>query len=435
MNTVTSQIASIKPVDTKKILYAMLFGMLAGLLLNFLKLPEEINTFLVDGVFKFGGQVFITLMKMLVVPVVFISLVCGASNLGDSRKIGRIGGKALLLYVLTTIMAIALGIFVATTFNIGSGAQLAHIQNNYTPPAPPSLFDTLLKMFPSNPIAAMAQGELMQIILFSILMGIAISFSGKQGQRVAAFLHDLNAVVATLVTMIFRLTPYGVFFLLTALFARVGFNLIMDLMSYFLTTITVLVFYGLAVNSFLLITLARLNPVTFFKKFYPVMVFAFSTSSSNATIPVNLEATEHKLGVKNSVASFLIPLGATINMNGTAIMQGIATVFIANVYNIDIGLSDYLMIVLIATVSAVGTAGIPGSGLITLIMVLNQVGIPADGIMLIIGVERLIDMTRTVVNIIGDSVTACIVAKSEDQFDQERYDDPNAAVRKGQVEL
>jgi Na+/H+-dicarboxylate symporter len=429
------EIASIKPVDTQKVLFAMLLGVIAGLALNFLQLPPKIDNFLVEGVFAFGGQVFITLMKMLVVPVVFVSLVCGASSLGHGGKIGRIGGKALLLYVLTTAAAISLGIFFAITLNIGSGAQLAHVKNTFAAPVAPSLFDTLLKMFPSNPIAAMAQGEMMQIILFSVLMGIAISFSGERGQRISDFLHNMNAVVATLVTMIFRLTPYGVFCLLASLFARVGFQLIGDLMGYFFTVLGVLILHGLVVNGFLLVLLGRLNPITFFKKFYPVMIFAFSTSSSTATIPVTLETTEYQLGVKRNVASFLIPLGATINMNGTAIMQGIATVFIAQVYGIEIGIAGYATVVLMATIAAVGTAGIPSVGLITLVMVLNQVGVPADGITLIIGVDRILDMTRTVVNTMGDAVVACVVAKSEDQFDQTVYDDPNAGPRKGDVEL
>jgi len=425
----STQAASIKPVDTKKILIGMLFGTIVGLILNFLQLPKPIDTFLVDGIFSFGGQVFITLMKMLVVPVVFISLVCGASSLGESGKIGRIGAKALFLYILTTAAAISLGIFFATTLNIGGSAQLAHVQSNYVAPPVPSLFDTFLKMFPSNPFAAMAQGEMLQIIIFSVLVGVAISFSGERGQRVADLLHNMNTVVATLVTMIFRLTPYGVFFLLASLFARVGFQLIGDLLGYFFTVVGVLILHGLVVNGFLLVVLGRLNPMMFFKKFYPVMVFAFSTSSSTATIPVTLDTTENKLGVAKNVASFLIPLGATVNMNGTAIMQGIATVFIAHVYGIEIGIAGYLTVVLMATIAAIGTAGIPSVGLITLVMVLNQVGVPADGITLIIGVDRLLDMTRTVVNTMGDAIVACIVAKSEDHFDQATYDDPNAGLQ------
>ena len=262
---------------------------------------------------------------------------------------------------------------------------------------------------------------MLQIIVFSLLFGAALAAAGEAGKRIGAIFRDLNEVVMHFITMMLQLAPYGIFCLVAVTFAQMGFNLIGQLFGYFSIVLLVLLLHLIVTYSLLLKFVGGLNPLMFFRKFYPCMLFAFSTSSSNASIPVVLETVEHKLGVKNSVASFIVPLGATINMDGTAIMQGVATVFIAHVYNVPIGLTGYLMVILMATLASIGTAGIPSVGLITLAMVLKQVNVPVEGIALIIGVDRLLDMARTAINVSGDAVVACIVAKSEKGMDTEVY--------------
>jgi Na+/H+-dicarboxylate symporter len=271
----------------------------------------------------------------------------------------------------------------------------------------------------------MVEGNMLQVIVFSILFGIAVALAGRPGEKVADLFSDLNEIIMKLIIILMDLAPYGVFCLMAKLFATLGFDTIGNLITYFLLVLFVLVLHGTATYPLMLKLLAGLNPLMFFRKMRPVMLFAFSTSSSNATLPVTLKTTTHHLGVRNNIASFTIPLGATINMDGTAIMQGVATVFIAQAYNIDLSFAQYLSVILTATLASIGTAGVPGVGLITLAMVLQQVGLPVEGIALIIGVDRLLDMTRTAVNVTGDCTVSCIVAKSEGEFDQSAFDDPN----------
>jgi Na+/H+-dicarboxylate symporter len=281
-------------------------------------------------------------------------------------------------------------------------------------------------MFPSNPVDAMAKGEMLQIIVFSVLFGLAIAMSGEAGVRVRSFFNDLNEVVMKLVGFMMALAPYGVFFLMAKLFTTLDMKDMGSLFWYFATVLFVLFFHGFLVYGTFLKVFGRLSPVMFFRKMKDAALFAFSTSSSNATLAVNMETTTKKLGVSNNIASFTIPLGATINMDGTAIMQGVATVFIAQVFQIELTTMDYLMVILTATLASIGTAGVPGVGLIMLAMVLQQVGLPVEGIALIIGVDRLLDMTRTAVNITGDAMVSCLVAKSENQFDAECFNNPDA---------
>jgi Na+/H+-dicarboxylate symporter len=367
-----------------------------------------------------GGKIFIAILKLLVVPIVFVSLVCGTCQLGDTKKFGRLAAKTVALYLFTTAFAITLAIIFASLFNIGGGADLA-TTSKFTAQQMPSLKQTILNIFPSNPVAAMAEGNMLQVIVFSILLGMAISWSGEKAQRIVKLFNEMNTVMMRMITMIIEFTPYGVFCLITLLFFKVGLDLIQQLLGYFLTVFFVLMVQLTITYPLLLKLLTRLSPFTFLRKLFPAMLFAFSTSSSNASIPVVLDRVENHLGVKNQIASFIIPLGATINMDGTAIMQGVATVFIAHSYNIDIGFAGYLMVVLTATLASIGTAGVPSVGLITLTLVLQQVGLPVEGIALIIGVDRLLDMTRTAVNITGDSMVACVVGNSEQQLDTDIY--------------
>jgi len=374
---------------------------------------QWLQIYFVDGFADVVGQIFIKLLKLLVVPMVFVSLVCGAASLGGHNRMGIMAGKALALYFLTTAVAITLAIFFAVIFQPGVGINIA-TDTNYIAPVAPSIKDTLINIFPSNPVASMVEANMLQVIVFSILFGIAISrTTGEAGKSILHFFENLNEVILRLVMILMQFAPYGVFCLLVKLFAGLGWGAVISLSQYFFLVLLVLVVHAFGVYGFLLKILTGLSPVIFFKKMWKVAVFAFSTSSSNATLPINLRTVEHDLGVDNKVASFSIPLGATINMDGTAIMQGVATVFIAQAYHIDIGIVGYLTVILTATLASVGTAGVPSVGLVTLAMVLQSVGLPAEGVALIIGVDRFLDMVRTAVNVTGDSMVSVIVAKSE----------------------
>ncbi|GAB4392124.1 MAG: dicarboxylate/amino acid:cation symporter [Gammaproteobacteria bacterium] len=406
---------------TTRIMIAMLTGIAFGALLHIFGSwhPEKMSV--IRDVLDIGGKIFIITMKMVIVPVVFVSLVCGTCNLGEAKRFGNLALKTIFLYLVTTALAITLALFFAALFNIGANGDLSIPASHFTAQKAPTLKETIINIFPANPIASMAEGNMLQVIVFSILFGMAIAWSGKHGERIGEIFKDLNEVVMKLISMLVHFAPYGVFCLISLLFAKIGFDLIYELLGYFITVVIVLMVQLLIVYPALLQFLARLNPFTFLRKMLSAMLFAFSTSSSSVSIPVVLETVEHKLGVKNSIASFIIPLGATINMDGTAIMQGVATVFIANVYHINIGLSGYLTVVFTATLASIGTAGVPGVGLITLITVLQQVGLPIEGIALIIGVDRILDMIRTAVNITGDASISCIVAKSEKALDENKY--------------
>ncbi len=382
--------------------------------------------FFVDGLFHIGGQIFIASLKMLVVPLVFISLVCGTCSLSDPKKLGRLGGKSILLYLTTTAIAITVAITLALIVAPGGGVEIP-TNAAFDAKQAPTLVEVIIGMFPTNPIDAMANGNMLQIIVFALLFGIAMALSGEAGKRAAKVFEDLNTVVLKLVTLLMNIAPYGVFCLMAKLFTTIEMDLIVELGKYFLVVVGALLFHAFINYSILLKLLTGLSPITFLKKMKDACMFAFSTSSSSATMPVTLETATKKLGAHNSVASFTIPLGATINMDGTAIMQGVATVFIAQVFAVDLTISDYLMVILTATLASVGTAGVPGVGLIMLAMVLNQVGLPVEGIALIIGVDRLLDMTRTAVNVTGDCMVTCIVAKSEKEFDPFVFNNPNAA--------
>ena len=420
---------------TNKILLGMLSGLLVGVILNLLLGLDETNTtattaygqwiqtVVVNGVFDAIGQIFIASLKVLVVPLVFVSLVCGAAALGGHNRMGALATKTVVLYMLTTAIAIALAMGVAMLVQPGAGVDMVTASNYSAPPAP-SIKETFINIFPSNPVQAMAQGNMLQVIVFSILFGIAISRTGGEvGSSMKTFFEHLNEVVLKMMMLLMELAPYGVFCLIAKLFATIGFTAIADLAQYFFTVLSVLLLHAFVVYGGLLKVLTGLNPLIFFRKMWKVAVFAFSTASSNATLPVTMRTVEHDLGVDNKVSSFSVPLGATINMDGTAIMQGVATIFIAQVYNIDIGASGYLMVILTATLASIGTAGVPSVGLVMLAMVLQSVNLPVEGIALIIGVDRLLDMVRTAVNVTGDAAVSTIVAKSENMLDISRFED------------
>ena len=415
---------------TQRILIAMGLGLVLGTLMQWIALPQEhvINAFVLNGVIDAGGKIFITLLKMLVVPLVFVSLVCGAASLGDTGSVGRLGGKTIGLYLLTTAIAVSMAMLIALTTDPGLGGESANeaqAATAFEPKTAPSVKDTFINVVPGNPIAAMADGKMLQVILFALLFGLALSKAGTSGQKLRAFFMDLNDVMMRLITMIIALTPIGVFCLMTQLGATLGLAEIAKVAMYFATIVMALLAHAALVYPLLLKSLTGLSPLAFLAKMREPLLVAFSTSSSGATLPVTLRTVEHKLGVPNNVASFAVPLGATINMDGTAIMQGVATIFIAQFYGIDLGLTALLTVVLTATLASIGTAAVPGVGLITLTLVLDQVGLPVEGIALIIGVDRLLDMLRTAVNVTGDATVATIVASSEDELDREVFNTPD----------
>ena len=418
---------------TQRVVIAMGAGIVFGVLLNLLGDPDGmINAFLVDGVFYIVGQIFIAALKMMVVPLVLVSLVCGVTSLGDLRALGRVGGKTLLLYLMTTAIAIMLALGIANLFSPGEGFELSG-EVVFEAAEPPSFSEVLIGMVPDNPVAAMADAQMLQIIVFALLLGFSITLAGKRGRHVLNFFNDLNEVIMKMVFLVIRTAPVGVFALISRTFANQGIDILGPLAGYFLAVTAALLLH-LALTYTALLKVAGLRPIAFLLKMRAPMSFAFSTSSSSATIPVTLNTLKARLGVDNSVAAFTVPLGATINMDGTAIMQGVATVFVANVYGFDLVFADYLTVILTATLASIGTAAVPSAGLIMLAMVLGQVGLPVEGIALIIGIDRLLDMLRTSVNIAGDGAVTCFVARTEGALDLEVFNDPSAVLNSPQAE-
>lgn len=420
---------------TQRILLAMAAAILLGSasqqLLLWPELPAWLATTLSEGLagglFYVGGQIFVASLKVLVVPLVFISLVCGTCQLQGQSSLGRLSFKTIALYLMTTAIAISIAILVAELLQPGMGIDM-DTAADFTAPAAQPLSQVFINIFPNNPVKAMAEGNMLQVIVFAILIGLAISRSGEAGERLAKHFNDWNEIMMTLVSLLMKLAPYGVFCLLFTLFAKQGFGVIGDLALYMGTVLLVLLIHGLGIYPLLLQSLSRLSPLIFLRKMRNTQLFAFSTASSSATIPVTLKTVEQRLGVSNRIASFTVPLGATINMDGTAIMQGVATVFIAQAFGLELGLTDYLLVITTATLASVGTAGVPGVGLVTLAMVLQQVGLPVEGIALIIGVDRILDMVRTAVNVTGDAAVSCIVANSENAIDRDIFNNREAGL-------
>ena len=414
---------------TTKILVWMAAGLILGSLINAVAADVGfVQDYFVNGLFHVVGTMFIGGLKMLVVPLVTFSLISGVYGIGDIAKLGRVGVKAFGLFILTTALAITLAITVAGIVGPGEGFELTGDQGDFIAPVAPPLTEVIIDLVPDNPVAAYAEGNMLQIIFFTILFAVCMLMVGEPGRKVAEGAERLNQIMMQVVTVVMHVAPYGVFALMAKTFALQGLGLIMPMIAYFGTVVVVLLLHATGTLMLLLKLLGKLSPVMFLRKMRTVQIFAFSTSSSNATIPVNLRTTERRLGVDNPTASFIVPFGATINMDGTAIMQGVATIFIANVYAIDLGLSGYLTVIGMAVLASIGTAGVPGVGLIMLAMVFKQVGLPVEGIALIMGVDRLLDMMRTAVNVTGDAAITSIVAKSEGSLDEAVFYDPEAGI-------
>lgn len=407
---------------TSKILLGLLLGFLFGLILNNIEDGFIKNSILLDGIFKVLGDGFTSAIKMMVVPLVFVSLVCGTSSMGDIKRLGRIGGKTMLFYLGTTSIAIIISLILGILLKPGVGLNMSSmVLGDVSIGESKSLTDIILGIIPINPIESLAQGEMLQIIFFAMLLGVAMSILGEKADPVRVIFESTNEICMKMVSIIMMAAPYGVFALVSTTFATVGTDAVFALLKYVVVVLIgllvhVTVVYG---GLFKLFTKQKIKP--FLSKFSRVAAITFSTASSNASVPASLEIME-ELGVSKSVRSFTIPMGATINMDGTAIMQGIAALFIAQIYNIQLSMNDMITIVLTATLASIGTAGVPGVGMIMLSMVLQSVGLPLEGIGLIMGVERIIDMFRTTVNVMGDNICTLIIANSENELE---YSKPN----------
>ncbi|EEL71840.1 Proton/sodium-glutamate symport protein (Glutamate-aspartate carrier protein) [Bacillus mycoides] len=367
------------------------------------------------------GQLFIRLIKMLVVPVVFISIVLGAAGLGDPKHLGRIGLKSISFFLVTTAVAISIAVTFALIIKPGAGGNFKTDGLKYEGAKTETSFvDTLLNIVPDNPAKAMADGNMLQIIAFAALIGLGLAILGKRVQGVHSLLEQGNELMMYLVNLVMKLAPIGTFGLLASSVGKMGLAGVAAMFKYMIVVMLVLIIHGVFVYGGLLKVLAKESIIRFFKHFGPVMAIGFSTSSSNASLPFAMKTAQEKLGVPKAISSFVQPLGATINMDGTAIMQGVATVFIAQVYGVELTLPQLAMVVLTAVLASIGTAGVPGVGLVMLTMVLNQVNLPVEGIALIIGIDRILDMSRTAVNISGDAICAMIVAKSEEKYNTDQ---------------
>lgn len=369
---------------------------------------------------------------MLVVPLVFCSIVCGAASIGDTKTLGTVGVKTLAFYICTTALAVCVALIVANIINPGLGVDMSAIVVGDTrslsssgQSSDVSVIDTLLAIIPANPIEALANGDMLAIIFFALFVGIIIAIMGRKVETVHSFFEQFNDIMMKMTSAIMIVAPIGVFCLLARTFANVGFEASFPMLKYMGSVLLGLLVHCLVINMILLFVFARVNPITFLKKFVPVMMFAFSTATSNATIPLNIETLTKKIGVDRRISSFTIPLGATINMDGTSIMQGVAVVFTAQLFGVKLGPMEYLTVIATATLASIGTAGVPSVGLITLSMVFNSVGLPLEGIALIMGIDRILDMARTAVNITGDAVCTTVVARQEKRLDLDIFNNPN----------
>ncbi|NLB73115.1 MAG: dicarboxylate/amino acid:cation symporter [Firmicutes bacterium] len=361
------------------------------------------------------GDLFIRLIKMLIVPMVFCSLVVGASSIGDLRKLGRVGGKTIVYFLATTAIAITLAIIFAIIFNPAGGYILKEV-GTYEAKAMPKVADVILNMVPTNPISAMATDNMLQIIVFALFVGISISLIGEKGKPALDFFDSVAETMYRIVGMVMGFAPIGVFALIAWVVGTAGAEVLLPLarvifVVYFVNILHAVVVYSGAVRIF-----AGMSPVQFFKGFFEAMMVAFSTCSSSATLPISMRLAQENLGVPKEIASFVQPLGATINMDGTAIYQGVCAVFIANVFGITLGFPQYIMIIVAATLASIGTAGVPGAGMIMLSLVLETVGLPLEGILLVAGIDRILDMIRTSMNVTGDAAGAVVIAASEGEL-------------------
>lgn len=406
------------------IFIALLTGAVFGILIHYF-IPEGYfrDTILINGILYVLGNGFIRLMQMLVVPLVFCSLVCGAMAIGDTKTLGTVGVKTIIFYLITTALAVCLALSVASLINPGLGMHETVSDTSAAVETTTINFaDTLLNIIPKNIFNSLANGDMLPVIVFALFTGILLASMGNRVSTVANFFSQFNDIMMEMTTAVMKVAPVGVFCLIAKTFAGIGFDAFVPMLKYMGSVILALALQCFVVYQVLLFLFTRLNPFRFIRKFFPVMTFAFSTSTSNATIPLSIDTLFKKIGVSKRISSFTIPLGATINMDGTSIMQGVAVIFIAQAYGIDLTPSALATVVATATVASIGTAGVPSVGLVTLSMVLTSVGLPTEGIALIMGIDRILDMLRTAVNITGDAVCTTIIARQQGAFKKEVFD-------------
>lgn len=407
---------------TKNILLGMFFGLLFGAVIFYLDpLPEYLTFFIGEYLFNLGGDIFINLLKLMIVPLVFFSLVTGISSLGSLKSLGNITLKTIGLYLTTTAIAVSLSLLVGSIFRPGSGYSSDLSVSPDSLPEGQGTYETILGIFPSNIIQAMADNQMLAIVFFSIIFGLALNKTNHLTDNISKAFEKLNIVFMQLVIMIISFAPIGVFCLIGKFVISDGLNVFQEAFMYVILLISVLILHTFLTYSLMLKFFTNLSVVTFFKKMKDVAIFAFSTSSSAATIPVTLNTVENNLGVNKNVASFVVPVGATINMDGTAIMQGMATIFIAQMSGIELTLIEYVQVVILAVATSIGTAAVPSAGTITLIIILQQFGLPLEAIGIILAVDRILDMIRTSVNVCGDAAVSCIVASSEEELDKQIF--------------
>ena len=382
---------------TTKILLGILLGLIVGTVLHlyFPGVFDVLNGYIFDPI----AELFIKAIKMIVVPLVFFSIAAGAAGIADPRKLGRIGVKTIGLYMLTTAVAITIGLLLANIIAPGEGVTIGEAAEKPDIQEAPPIKETLLNIVPENPIQAMAEAEMLQIIFFALFFGIAMALLGDKVDRVKAVIDQGSEVTIKMVDLVMRTAPYAAFALMARAIGQAGIELIGSMAWYMVTILGSLILHMAVIYSLLIWLLAKMNPLHFYKAMAPAMEVAFTTSSSAATLPVTMECAERDLKVPKSISSFVLPLGATVNMDGTSIMQGVAAVFIAQLYGIDLSLAEQGMIILTATLASIGTAAVPGAGLVLLSMVLTSVGLPVEGIAIIMGVDRLLDMSRTVTDL------------------------------------
>ncbi len=394
----------------------MIYGISLGILLNVTGFVDESLRPLFTGFFDIVSYLFISSLKLIIIPLIFFSIICGIVSLTDDVSISRLGIKTLSLYIVTTIIAISLGLLFSSFIsyepilldNIDNKISTENLSND-------------INFFPNNIFKSLADGNIIHLLIFSVFIGVAAAKIKDSITTFIKYINDFNHVINELVSIIISFTPFAVFCILSKTFSTQGLDTLMPLMSYFLTVIFVLLLHLFLTYSLLLKTFTKLNPISFFRNLKDIIVFTFSTSSSSASIPFTLKTANENYGVDRSISTFSVPLGATINMDGTAIMQGCATFFLASLYGIDLGFNEIVTIVITATIASIGTAGIPSAGIIMLTVIFSQIGIPLEGITLLLGVDRLLDMIRTSVNVSGDLCISCIVASSENKLDEKVF--------------
>jgi len=406
---------------TKKVLFSMVTGIVVGLLINNFFIPNQlIESILINQIFHTISSIFLILLKMIVLPLIFVSIISGIISINDVNTLGRLGIKTLTLYIFTTMVAITLALFISSFVNYNIDViDTANNTKQVLAAEPSSNF--ILSIFPQNFFAALVDGNVIQVLSFAIFIGISASYIKNEIPEFVNLIDNLNKIFNKMVLIIISFTPIAVFALLAKTFSMEGIDVFIPLMKYFSIVVLVLLLHFTFTYSLLLKVFSNLDIGTFYAKLKSLIIFTFSTSSSNASIPFTLDIVTNKYGVNKSLASFSVPLGATINMDGTAIMQGCATYFLAAYYGIELELVDFIVIILTATVASIGTAGIPSAGIIMLSLILTELGIPLEGITLLLGVDRLLDMMRTSVNVSGDTCISCVVAHSENLIDIKKF--------------